>query len=309
MQSYDVVRARFRDTLGCAAHYPTSGDLVVEGPFYIYCRQFELRPVDMANVAWGVIAERDPGYYLVRVAGSMRITVRCSATAIIWPIGGRVVSGGVPAAQAFRLQLGSSRASLMFPEVLSCASPTPPATTVNPLFADPVVGMPGCAVASGSKAHTAAAASGYTQLVDVSAVVTPRPVYVLLSIAPSPGDGTGYMQTPIYFTFRATDLPATVWGAPATGVKIGDTTPLRGTQPLAFVINHNVSEVGIWLPELELPASGTFADYTQIDCSVYQAQGVRTVNINGMQSGLPAGYVPVTLPAFNFAEVEGHRGA
>jgi hypothetical protein len=268
----------------------------VTGPGQVFGTYVEV--YDTSGVLQDVLVSSPATWMEVKVRDAQRVRLVPRGPALA-RFSGEAVSGLVAVSVQQPVRIGFSRASLVYP--LNLCNLTNPTEAQQFVLTAPVTGSPcGGPISRGVKEADEPLADGYTAL----AAGVNAPAYVLINIALPVGDGLSYPCNSYWFGFNASDLPPNV---PGTGIRLGDLSPLSGTAQFAAVIDHNVTDVGIWTAGLEVPCSGLVNMFAAINVAIWPLKGKRASVVGGYTC-IPAGFAPASLPATFFLEQEVRNG-
>lgn len=299
MLDIKVTPAKIEDTAGLQSWVVEQSPLEVPGEFIIYGRQFTIYPRDNTRMAIFSYMNPLPGCFLVQGMKGGLLRLECGAETKIFPLAAGIQPTGLASVgDRPRVACSASRGMVGYPEVIADCAAT--AEHKTRLWNYPVIGRPSTLLGRGLKTGLVAAAAGFNNLVPA---ITAGPIYALVSVKLACGDGTSLPPTPIYFAWRAGGLAAPV----GAGFVMGDLTPLSGSEPIAFLVDEQVTDVGIWLPTIEEVTP--VAEFAVINIGVWRLCAPRRIAMNSAAGQLPPNLIAPSVPGRNFIDSEVHFGA
>lgn len=294
--------AAAEEAFGLRQYAVIEGDVVVSGSTFVYgddIMVMNAKPAESVMI-WGYLKDMLKRWYYIEAAAGARYRLRFGSTGLVATTTEGAEPEGISAVTDTPIiQVSSSRAMHIFGMQPQCGVALPTGTV--PYYrAQPIIGVPGCLINDGHKSEATQGPAGYTSYVAVGGV----PVYVSLTYQ-SPFIATSQPQTPTpcYLYFQAAGLTHPAISGPR--VRLGDLSNLTTPVSVTFMINHPVSEVGIFFPFAEEPADPLAAPtYSVIDITVATLLEARRLPLSGGGTDMPPGLLRPCLPGNGFAMAE-----
>lgn len=270
---------------------PDAEDVTVAGTVFVYGSDIGVMLTNQ-DVFIGYLAGSLPSWWKVALRSGTTVRLRFGAAgAIATTSSGRVVSSAPQIAQKL-VDVASSHPTTV--SDLLAGGSVSMATSKAYFKSRQMMALPGTAIGSASKAANVQGAAGYTSLLAGSTV----PSYVILRFSPAVGttssNANTQLSSPVYFGFQAANIPTAPQEGPApTGLKFGDLSAFAQAGPaqltFSFVINYNVTSVGLWYPALEVGTDAAALKYSAFDVTLYTLSNLVMLPLNGLVGGRPSG--------------------